>query len=237
LNLSELDGWWAEAYTPEVGWALSNGEQHHGPEWDAVEAGQLYRLLEQEIVPAFYARDKTGVPREWVKRIRTSMDTLTPRFSTNRMVREYVEQIYLPAATAFARRSANQGNLAKQLHQWEMALNHAWHEIHLGQLVVSKHASGWTFNLHVYLGAVSPDAIQVQLYADPQQTESAQCLPMLRDVEIPGVVNGYIYKCKVNTARPYADFTPRLLPYHPEVRVPAENPLIAWWSGELKLTG
>ena len=99
LNLSELDGWWAEAYRPEVGWALGDGREHgDDPAWDAREAEQLYRLLEEEVIPAFYDRDSNGIPKTWTQRMRLSMAELTPQFSSNRMVREYVEKLYLPAA-------------------------------------------------------------------------------------------------------------------------------------------
>ena len=100
INLSELDGWWAEAYTPEVGWALGDGQEHgDDPAWDAVEADALYDLLEREVIPEFYTRDESGIPTAWVKRMRESMARLTPRFSANRAVREYTEQHYLPAAS------------------------------------------------------------------------------------------------------------------------------------------
>ena len=98
LNLSELDGWWAEAYTPEVGWAIGDGQEHgDDPAWDAAEAEALYALLEQEVIPAFYTRNATGIPTAWVARMRESMARLTPHFSANRAVREYTEQYYLPA--------------------------------------------------------------------------------------------------------------------------------------------
>jgi len=106
LNLSERDGWWAEAYEPGVGWALGDGAEHPEPGWDSVEAGQLYRILEEEVIPAFYERDAQGVPRGWVTRMRASMARLTPTYSTNRMLGEYVERLYLPAAAAFRRRAA-----------------------------------------------------------------------------------------------------------------------------------
>ena len=109
INLSELDGWWAEAYTPEVGWALGDGQEHgDDPAWDAVEAEALYDLLEREVIPEFYARDESGIPTAWVKRMRESMARLTPRFSANRTVREYTEQHYLPAAAAYRARAAEQ---------------------------------------------------------------------------------------------------------------------------------
>ena len=102
INLSELDGWWAEAYTPEVGWALGDGQEHgDDPAWDAAEAEALYDLLEREVIPEFYTRDEQGIPTAWVARMRESMARLTPHFSTNRAVREYTEQHYLPAASAY----------------------------------------------------------------------------------------------------------------------------------------
>ena len=100
INLSELDGWWAEAYTPEVGWALGDGQEHgDDPAWDAAEAEALYDLLEREVIPEFYARDQNGIPTAWVARMRESMARLTPRFSADRAVREYTEQHYLPACS------------------------------------------------------------------------------------------------------------------------------------------
>ena len=107
LNLSELDGWWAEAYAPDLGWAIGDGREHLEPGWDAVETEQLFTLLEQQVVPEFYARDADGIPRAWVARIRASLARLTPRFSSNRMLAEYLERLYLPAAGSFRRRTAD----------------------------------------------------------------------------------------------------------------------------------
>ena len=114
LNLSELDGWWAEAYTPDVGWALGDGKEHgDDPAWDAIEADALYDLLEREVIPEFYTRDEHGIPTAWVKRMRESMARLTPRFSANRTVREYTEQHYLPAAAAYRTRAADNGAVGR----------------------------------------------------------------------------------------------------------------------------
>ena len=85
LNLSELDGWWAEAYSPQVGWALGDGREHgDDPGWDAAEAGTLYNILENEVIPTFYARNKAGLPRDWLVKVRASMTTLTARFPPSR---------------------------------------------------------------------------------------------------------------------------------------------------------
>ena len=92
LNLSELDGWWEEAYTSEVGWALGGGQEHgDDPAWDAVEAEALYDLLEYEVIPEFYDLNEQGIPAAWVARMRESMARLTTQFLANRAVREYTE--------------------------------------------------------------------------------------------------------------------------------------------------
>ena len=120
LNLSELDGWWAEAYTPEVGWALGDGQEHgDDPAWDAAEAEALYNLLEREVIPEFYERDGHGIPTGWVARMRKSMASLTPRFSADRAVREYTEQHYLPGAATYLERAANKGAAGKQMADWQ----------------------------------------------------------------------------------------------------------------------
>ena len=96
LNLSVLDGWWAEAYDGTNGWALPGDVQPDSATQDARDAGSLYRLLEQEVVPAFYDRDADGLPRAWLARVRASLRTLAPAFGAGRMLQDYVERIYAP---------------------------------------------------------------------------------------------------------------------------------------------
>src|SRR5580658_578794 len=141
INLSELDGWWAEAYTPELGWALGDGQEHgDDSDWDAFEADALYDLLEREVVPEFYARDGQGIPTAWVARMRNSMASLTPRFSANRAVCEYTEQHYLPAAAAYLRRAADKGAVGKSIANWEHALNEKWDALRFGEVKVQTNA-------------------------------------------------------------------------------------------------
>jgi starch phosphorylase len=233
LNLSERDGWWAEACncTPEVGWSLGDGQEHSEPGWDAVEAEQLYRLLEQEIVPMFYRRDAQGIPCEWVGMMRTSMSRLAPQFSSNRMLVEYVESAYLPASAAFRRRAGDSGRLAKELADWESFVRLHWHKVHMSNLEIHELPDGWTFSLHVYLGEIPPESVQVQLYAEPAEGGDGAAQVMECSSEIPGATHGYIYRCPVATARPASDFTPRVIAWHPEARIPAEVNLIQWFSG------
>ncbi|HUW51064.1 MAG TPA: alpha-glucan family phosphorylase [Sulfuricella sp.] len=231
LNLSELDGWWAEAYAPEVGWALGDGMEHTEPGWDDIEAEQLYCLLEQEIVPMFYRRDAQGIPREWTARMRASMSQLAPQFSSNRMLQDYVRDAYLPAVAAYRRRSAGGGSLAKELAAWESTVRRHWHEVHLSNKEVQQRPGGWFFALHVYLGEIPPEFVQVQMYADPLEDDAVTVQVMECQAGIPGATHGYIYQCFIATERSAADFTPRAVAWHQEARIPAEVNLIHWFSG------
>jgi len=229
LNLSELDGWWAEACSDETGWSIGD-RREHGAEsaWDAVEAEQLYQCLENEIIPPFYTRDAQGIPREWLKRIRNSMMKLAPRFSSNRMVQEYVKQLYHPAASAYNKRYADKGQLAKQLHDWYRTLKQRWSQIHFGNVTVEQTKSGWSFHMQIYLGDILPEQIQVQLYADEINGAAPQVHCCYCGDKIPGAIHGYCYNVTITTVRPATDFTPRVIPYHAEAQIPAEANFIAW---------
>ena len=167
INLSELDGWWAEAYTPEVGWALGDGQEHgDDPAWDAAEAEALYDLLEQEVIPEFYTRDENGIPTAWVARVRESMARLTPRFSANRTVREYTEQHYLPAAAAYRERAADKGAVGGQVVDWQQALEQGWARLRFGEVKVASDGGQHVFEVQIYLDDLDPKAVRVELYAD-----------------------------------------------------------------------
>lgn len=183
----------------------------------------------------FYDRDAAGIPRAWVARIRASMSRLAPQFSTNRMAREYIEQLYLPAAAAFRHRTAQKGKIAKGLRQWDKQLRRHWHKVHWGNLIVSEEKDGWVFEVQIYLGEVSPDFIQAQVYADPVEMGTPVCEIMRCHTSIPGTVNGYLYIGSVSTTRPNTDFTPRIVAYHPDALTPTENNLILWRSGAAEL--
>jgi starch phosphorylase len=100
LNLSVLDGWWPEAYDGTNGWALSGDVDHDHAVQDARDAAELYRLLEDEVAPEFYARDESGLPRAWLARMRSSLKTIGPAFCAGRMLEDYAERIYAGAAHA-----------------------------------------------------------------------------------------------------------------------------------------
>jgi starch phosphorylase len=231
LNLSELDGWWEEAYSPDVGWGVNGGADIGGPADDEREAELLYHLLEEEVVAEFYRRDAGGLPRQWIARLRASMTRLTPQFSTNRMLLQYVREYYLPAAADYARRCADGAALAQELWQWERRLHHRWQEVHSGRLEAVSDADGSTFSLPVYLGDIPLDAVAAQLYAEASGGEPGLLLPMQPAEPVPGAINGVMFRAKVGTRRPAADFTARLVPQHPHAKVPLEANRIRWIDG------
>ncbi len=231
LNLSELDGWWAEAYSPEVGWALGDGGNHTEPGWDAAEAQQLYSLLETQIIPEFYRRDETGLPRQWIERVRQSMARLTPRFSGNRMVREYVESLYLSAARTYRRRAADNGRVARDLVTWSRMLGANWKDVRFGEVRVTPGEGIWHFDAQLYMGEIAPDSIRVELYADPVGNEDPVRIVMSRDGAIAGALNSHRYLADAPSTRPIEHYTPRAIPVHTEVMVPLEESHIRWFRG------
>ena len=229
INLSELDGWWAEAYTPEVGWALGDGLEHgDDPTWDAVEANALYDLLERKVIPEFYARDASGVPTAWVKRMRESMARLTPRFSAHRAVREYTEQRYLPAATAYQERAANKGAFGRQMADWQHSLEQKWATLHFGELKVETRRAQHVFEVQVYLNGIDPQAVRVELYADGIKGGDFVREVMKCARSVPDAPGFCLFQAMVPNTRPASDYTPRLIPHRSGVAVPLESGRILW---------
>ncbi|MGA2751916.1 MAG: alpha-glucan family phosphorylase [Verrucomicrobiota bacterium] len=229
INLSELDGWWAEAYTPEVGWALGDGQEHgDDPAWDAAEAEALYERLEREVIPEFYTRNEKGIPTAWVARMRESMARLTPRFCASRTVREYTEQHYLPAAAACHSRVANKGAVGKQMVDWRHSLEQRWAALHFGAVKVETRGGQHIIEVQVGLHGLDPKAVRVELYADgikgsPPVRQEMTCLHPLSDES-----GSYVYSATVAAARPPADYTARVMPRCDGVAIPLEDARILW---------
>jgi starch phosphorylase len=229
INLSMLDGWWAEAYTPEVGWALGDGREHgDDPAWDAVEAEALYDLLEQEVIPEFYARNGEGIPTAWVARMRESMARLTPRFSADRAVREYTEQHHLPAAATFRERAADKGAVGKNIVNWDHTLREKWGALRFGDVKVQTSATHHSFESEVFLRDFDPNAVRVELYADGINGSSPVRQEMTRVRELAGPDRGYAYVAQVTATRPVSDYTTRVIPHSEGVIIPLKDARISW---------
>jgi starch phosphorylase len=229
VNLSELDGWWAEAYTPALGWALGDGQEHgNDPALDAVEANALYEKLEREIIPEFYTRNEKGIPMAWVARMRESMAQLTPQFCANRTVIEYTEKYYLPAATASQARAVNKGAVGKATLDWKQRLAQQWSTLRFGEVKVETKDGQHVFTIQVYLGNLDSEAAAVELYADGVNGGAPVRQEMKRDQSMTGAANGYFYSATVAATRPATDYTARILPRHNGTAVPLEAGQILW---------
>ena len=230
LNLSELDGWWAEAYAKDLGWALGDGQEHgDDPAVDAVEADALYGLLENQVIPEFYTRGEDAIPTAWVGRIRASMAKLTPRFSAGRAEREYTEGFYLPAADRFAARSAGKGALGARIASWRRELDQKWGGLRLGRMKVLNPGQGRRFEVEVGLNGLDPAAFKVELYADGAGGGAPERHAM-DPVQVPVGAPSVVYGVSVGGERQDGDYTARARPYFEGLEGPLEEPRVLWQS-------
>jgi starch phosphorylase len=229
LNLSELDGWWAEAYSPAVGWAIGDRREHgDDPSWDAAEANTLYGLLEREVVPEFYSRDEQGIPRAWVSRMRESMAQLTPTFSTARVVRQYTEEHYMLAAAAYSERAASQSSLGVELLKWQGDLKNHWPGLRFGSATVEEQGRQHFFQVQAFLGDLDPESVNIELYAESQNGGAPVREIMGRGELLIGSSSGFLYTLRIPATRPARDYTPRMVPQHNGALVPLEAPFMLW---------
>jgi starch phosphorylase len=184
-------------------------------------------LLEREVIPEFYTRDKEGIPTVWVARMRESMAQLTPQFSANRSVREYTEQHYIPAAAAYRQRVAQKGAMGVQLVNWRRAMEQHWSNLRFGEMKVATDGGNHVFEVQVYLSGLDPNTVRVELYADGVNGGESVRLEMMHEQE-PADANGYIYSAQVPSIRPATDYTPRVIPRCDGVAVPLEAAQILW---------
>jgi starch phosphorylase len=214
INLSELDGWWAEAYEPGVGWAISK-EHVDEPQSDATEAEALYTKLEQEIVPLFYYRDSRGFPVGWISHVRESMARLTPQYSADRAVREYTEKYYLPAAKMYVARSQAGGEAAARVLDWQRTLAEHWSDVRFSEMKFETSDGQHHFQLQANLGELSPDCVNVELYADALPGGSIERHAMIVD-SAAEASSAHLFTARIPAIRPASDYTARVIPRNAE---------------------
>jgi starch phosphorylase len=236
LNLSILDGWWAEAYDPEVGWAIGKGEDYTDFEYqDRVESETLYHVLEHDIVPLFYERDGDGLPRRWISRMKFSMAMLSPIFNTNRMVAQYAERFYLPSAKRHTELAADHAARAKTLMEWRWRVRGNWQQVKVERIhaaVPKDLVVGGSIEVtaQVKLGSLTPQDVRVELYYGPMDPSRGLPAPARNAMAVDGIQGDvYTYKGRLSCSDSgLCGFTVRVLPWHPDAVLPYEVPLIAW---------
>jgi starch phosphorylase len=188
----------------------------------------LYDLLEREVIPEFYTRNEQGIPTAWIGRMRVSMARLTPRFSANRTVREYTEQHYLPAASAYRERAAGKGAIGVQLVNLQRAMAQNWSNLRFGEMKVATDGGNHVFEVQVYLGGLDPNSVRVELYADGVNGGEPVRQELKRVRQLADASGGNVYSAAVSAARPPADYTARVIPHCDGVTIPLEDARILW---------
>jgi starch phosphorylase len=236
LNLSILDGWWDECFDGENGWAISSAEHVDDLEHrDALEAGSLFELLERQVVPLFYERWQGPVPRRWVRRIRRSLTTLAPRVTAARMVRDYTEQLYEPAAAQGDAMTAAGSERARELAAWKERVLAGWDGVHVDHLEVDGSVADLGVERGVEaivaLGSLTPDDVEVQLLHGPagqgEELADPSIVPMRKEGEAPDGHLRYAGSFTLDRTGRYG-VTVRVVPSHPDLTSAAELGRIAW---------
>ena len=222
INFSVLDGWWCEGYNGDNGWIIGSIDQYPDREYqDEVESTAIYETLEKEIIPLYFNRGQDDLPRGWIKKMKTSMQTLGPVFNTNRMIEEYTKKFYIPSALEHAKLKKDDFALAKKKAVWLKNLMNNWDGI---RIISSEDnaknevriTNDMTVQSKIYLGDISPEDISVQIYSgylDSMHRISEASIDEMRLVSKEG--DNYIYEGKVRTDKVgHCGYTVRVMPQY-----------------------
>jgi len=239
LNCSILDGWWAEAYSNDVGWAIGNGEEYPETEWEHqnyVESEALYNLLEQDIIPLYYTRSRDGLPREWISRVKKSIKTLAPFFNTRRMVQEYATKFYFPNYKTVLAMTEDNMKEGLAYTNWRSKLNGAWKFVKVRDVKISqtqiKVGSNIEVTAMIDLGQLTPEEVRVQVYYGKLTTlgtigEQAEAINMKASgVESDGTCK-FTAKVTYDTSGERG-LSVRVMPYHPYLHTSFLPGMITW---------
>ncbi len=241
LNASILDGWWDEAYDPSVGWAIGAGEEYNDQEMqDYIESQALYNLLEQDIIPLFYTRGRDGIPRGWLERMKNSLRKLAPFFNTHRMVRQYTEEFYLPAARRYKALTEPNMERGKALSAWLDKVRREWPSVSIKRVEVqngSRIKVGGKLKVRTWveLGQLAPDDVAVELYFGSLDTKglivNAEVAPMKPTGERQNGAYEFVATVSCNTSGERG-IAVRVLPSHPDMAQRFLPGLIRWSEPE-----
>jgi len=238
INVSTLDGWWVEGYSPDLGWAIGHGEVYDDVAYgDEVEARALYDLLEREVVPLFYERGADGLPRQWIARMKRSMSRITARYNTLRMLEEYADQLYMPAAARYHRLVADGYQAATALAQWLERVRQQWRGLRIVS-VQSDARDGLpvhtpvSVSAEVYLNGLDPEDLLVQVFyglIGPEGELTDYNVETMMPVACQDGACTYTRTIVCERSGMHG-FTVRVLPNHPELATRHVPGLVLWSS-------
>ena len=237
LNLSVLDGWWHEAYTPEVGWAIGGRDSHADPATqDRIDAAALYDLLENTVIPLFYDRAVDVVPHRWIDKMKESVSTLAACFNTNRMVREYCERFYLQAHSRSTDLLTDTNTRIKGLAWWKGHMRTHWGDVRIDSVesdIDGELTEGARIEVRaqVFTGKIAPHDVAVQIYEGPLDAMGQISDPQIVDIETKAGKSddgGEFVGVVTCSGSGRHGFTVRVLPRHVDLPSPASLGLVRW---------
>ena len=240
-NLSVLDGWWDEADYIRTGWPIGHGENYDDPDYqDDVEADALYDILEKEVLPLFYQRDKEGIPRGWVAKMKDAIYLNTPMFNTARMVKDYAQRGYFVASDRAHTLASNHFGPGKELAAWESRLMAHWYDMRFEEITFSE-----TQDLRVdqviqvtariQLAALTPEDVQVELYQGSVEVDGEIHTGMATPMHYQGKDDQgrSLYGVEVRYGSSgLQGLSLRILPQHRFLNSPYDPKLILWANPE-----
>ena len=239
INLSVLDGWWREGYNGSNGWAVGAEIDSGATEFqNEVDASSLYHLLENQIVPLYYAKPDGKLPLAWLQLMRESIRSVTPVFNTQRMVKEYTQQLYIPAAHGYENFSRNGCGAATQLSQWKAKMRKDWPQVQVSDVQIASKdrpsisvGESLQIRANVHLGAVDPQHVRVEAYhgeVDNGDLHNPSATVLNQTNQVDG--NGtYVYEGSVPASESGTyGFSVRVVPVHPCLMQAHELRLITW---------
>jgi glycogen phosphorylase len=240
LNCSILDGWWAEAYNPDVGWAIGNGEEYQESEADQqnfIESEALYNIFEHDIIPMFYERGRDDLPREWIAKVKASIRVLGPYFNTRRMVQEYTDLYYIPSYKRSFEMTHPNLEAGLNFVLWRNKVQQGWSAIRVTHVETSTTQAPVGTEIEVTsqvtLGTLTPNDVRVQLYYGGLTTRgeiSPGGMAVDMKPEQKASSNGtYTFKAKVRyTTSGERGISVRVVPHHEFLPTPFQPGMITW---------
>ncbi len=242
LNLSVLDGWWCESWNGKNGWAIGSEipetTEPIEPKFeDDVDVASLFHVLETQIIPLYYAKPDGRLPLAWIQLMRESIRSVVPAFNTHRMVKQYAEELYEPAARAHSTLAAKGGEKAVELSKWKDSIRKNWGQIVIGNVQVEQTAGGNVcvgesieVQARIHLGPIPPDFVRVQAYVG-EAVNNAIARPQTIDLQKDKKLDAqhWLYRGSI-PARESGSYglSVRVIPTHPNLTQAHELRLIAW---------
>jgi len=250
LNMSTLDGWWSEGYTPDCGWVIGAGERYEDNDYqDKIESQTIYNLLENEVIPMYYKRSADNLPRAWIRKVKDSIKWIAPRFNTHRMVAEYTRRFYSPSAARWRYLTADTMAKAKAFAQWKKSMRNAWSNFAIKDVIMEvengdgekqlnrkkpqlKVGSQLSVKALIKLGTISPNDVSVELYHGPINTQGNikdSSIVRMDYKESSGQDGEHWFSGTMNCAKTgQHGVAVRVLPRHTDLVNPYELGLILW---------